>query len=64
MTWPTKERFRRIQTEIDIRTEREKITLSDPLLFVAENPKKQPDPLLPSGDYFIAQNISGLHFNF
>lgn len=52
-----------IQTEIDIRTEREQITLSDPLLFVAEDPKKQPDPLLPSGDYFIAQNISGLHFN-
>lgn len=52
-----------IQTEIEIRTEREQITLSDPLLFVAEDPKKQPDPLLPSGDYFIAQNISGLHFN-
>ena len=51
-----------IQTQIDIRTDREKIILSDPLLFVAEDPKKQPDPLLPSGDYFLAQNIKSLHF--
>lgn len=52
-----------IQTQIDVRTERKQITLSDPLLFVAEDPKKQPDPLLPSGDYFVAENIQRLHFN-